>query len=75
MTNFLHLLAALVSFYGAIGGVIVYRALQLSCRNCLSRDTCPNRREGFGRPVCVPPRSRGWFARLTLRGHAASHEA
>lgn len=74
MTHLPHLLVALVGCYGVLGVVILYRALQPSCRNCANRHTCPNRREGFGRPVCVSPRSRAWFERFTVRRPAVSRQ-
>jgi hypothetical protein len=74
MIHLPYLLAALLSFYAVLGAVFLYRALQPTCRICLNRDTCPNRRQGFGRPVCTPPSSRRWFARANLRGDAVSRE-
>lgn len=52
-----HLMYGLAAFYGVLGVVVFRLARKPSCRNCLSRDDCPNRIGGLLAlnrvPTCV----------------------
>ena len=74
-----HLIDALLAFYGALLILFTYCACKPSCRLCLHRQVCPNRRRGIPqlllKPICTTPNSNRPVSRPALLRFVPPSEA